>query len=167
LEAFGKNVTHEFKVGAFGSLLKPSDGKLKIAFDWSDIHAEIVRVSKARFVPPHYADAVEAAFKEINDIVKSEYIKSVGNEEDGATLMRKAFAHTKPIFKMTDMSSESARNIQEGYMNIFAGVMIGIRNPKAHANVVIDEKDAWEKIVIASHLMKMWDQRKIENEKPS
>jgi len=44
-------------------------------------------------------------------------------------------------------------------MNIFAGAMIGIRNPKTHANITIDENDAWEKIVLASHLMKMWDNR--------
>ena len=41
---------------------------------WENIHPQIVAVSKARFNNEHYADAVEAAFKEINTRVKK-YIK--------------------------------------------------------------------------------------------
>jgi len=33
--------------------------------------------------------------------------------------------------------SWAGRNIQRGYMQIFAGAMIGIRNPKAHKNITI------------------------------
>lgn len=38
--------------------------------------------------------------------------------------------------------------------------MAAIRNPKAHANLEIDQLESWEKIVLASHLMKIWDGRK-------
>ncbi len=44
-------------------------------------------------------------------------------------------------------------------MEIFSGAITGIRNPKAHANLDISEIEAWEKLVIASHLMKMWGSR--------
>jgi len=165
LEYFGRDVSNSWDIKRYGSASKKRNEETIKRFDWSNIHPDILRVCRSRFVSPNYADAVEAAFKELNDIVKSEYKKSTGSEEDGTTLMRKAFTHTKPVFKFNDLSSESARNIQEGYMNIFAGVIIGIRNPKAHSNIQIDEQDAWEKIVLASHLMKMWDKRINENEK--
>jgi uncharacterized protein (TIGR02391 family) len=125
----------------------------------SIIHNSIQQVSKEKFEDGYFSDAVLSAFKEINDIIKKDYYKIVDKEEDGTSLMRKAFAHQQPIFKLTDLSTESLKSIQQGYMDIFAGVMMGIRNPLAHANIEIDEDDAWEKIVIASHLMKMWQNR--------
>jgi uncharacterized protein (TIGR02391 family) len=154
LEHFGKEVTDKWNVRPFGN----SKAKMS-AFDWGIIHSEIYRVAKSRFDTGHFADAVEAAFKEINEIVKKEYKTREGKEEDGTSLMRKAFAHQNPIFKLNDLSTDSLKNIQQGYMDIFAGVMMGIRNPKAHANLEINELDSWEKIVLASHLMKMWDGR--------
>jgi len=159
LENFGKDVTSDWTIKPFRSLSKKSEEEMGTKFNWSTIHPEIVRVSKRRFVFPQYADAVEAAFKEINDLVKKEFLK-LGNEElDGVKLMRTVFSPQNPKIKLTENISESEKNIQEGYMNIFAGAMMGIRNPKVHANVIINEKDAWEKIVLASHLMKIWDNR--------
>lgn len=158
LEHFGKEVTDQFNFRTFGSLsgINLNDSP---RFDWNGIHPEITRLAKPRFKDSHYADAVESALKEINDIIKKAYKKSTGKEEDGASLMRKAFAHTNPVFILADISTESGRNVQEGYMHLLAGAMIGIRNPKAHANMDITAQDAWEKIVVASHLLKIWDKR--------
>lgn len=162
LEHFGKEVSDEFEIKPYGRS-KPKT----INFNWDLIHPEVARVAKGRFISPHYADAVEAAFKEINDLIKKEYQKKGNEELDGVKLMRTVFSPANPKIKLTQNITESDKNIQEGYMNIFSGVMTGIRNPKTHANIVIDEKDAWEKIVLASHLMKIWDNRIIENEKPT
>lgn len=62
-----------------------------------------------------------------------------------------------PILKLGENGTESGRNIQQGYMDIFAGSMKGIRNPKAHANLNVNPDEAWEMIVLASHLMRMWE----------
>ncbi|HZY79758.1 MAG TPA: TIGR02391 family protein [Cyclobacteriaceae bacterium] len=158
LEHFGKEVTDQFNFRAFGSLSGVNLNDYS-RFDWREIHPEISRHAKPRFKDSHYADAVESALKELNDIVKKAYKKSTNKEEDGASLMRKAFSHTNPVFVLADINTESGRNVQEGYMNLFAGVIIGIRNPKAHANIEITDQDAWEKITLASHLLKIWDKR--------
>lgn len=131
-------------------------------FDWQNIHMLILRIAKPRFESFHFADAVEASFKEINDIVKKAYINKKGQEEDGDSLMRKAFSTSSnnkytPLFFLADNSTDSGRNIQQGYMDIFAGSMKGIRNPKAHANLDVNSDEAWEMIVLASHLMRMWE----------
>lgn len=106
----------------------------------------------------HFADAVEASFKEINDLVKRKYLDEAGVELDGVPLMRKVFSSTpnnshKPVVFLTDNSTESERNTQEGYMNILVGAMQGIRNPTAHSNLNIKPDEAWEMIVLASHLL--------------
>ncbi len=156
-EYFGVNVSSDFIAQPFGSQAPPKD--IVVPFDWSIIHAKIEEVAKPRFRASHFADAVEASFKEINEIVKKEYQTKTGIEEDGASLMRKALTQTKPVYTLANLETESGKNIQEGYMHIFAGAMIGIRNPKAHSNISIDAIDGWEKIVIASHLMKLLDKR--------
>ncbi len=107
---------------------------------WDTIHESIVRVAKNRFESGHYADAVESAFKEINKRVKEIVKSKTGEELDGAGLMFKAFPENNPVIVLDDLSTETGRNIQKGYMHIFAGAMMGIRNPKAHDNIEITKR---------------------------
>jgi uncharacterized protein (TIGR02391 family) len=50
-----------------------------------------------------------------------------------------AFSPKDPLVVLDDLSTESGRNAQQGYMQLYAGSMTGVRNPKAHANVTIDD----------------------------
>ncbi len=120
---------------------------------WSIMHPEIIRVAKQRFESEQYADAVEAAFKEINTRVKNMYLEKNGETKDGADLMFSAFPANNPVLKFEPSSSYSDFDIQEGYMHMFAGAMQGIRNPKAHENDIIDRNDAIRKLAFASMLM--------------
>lgn len=120
---------------------------------WQIMHPEIVKVSKQRFDAGLYADAVEAAFKEINSRVKEMYQQKSGNIKDGSELMFSAFAAKNPILQFAPTSHYSEFDVQEGYMHMFAGAMQGIRNPKAHANETIDKEDALRKLAFASMLM--------------
>ena len=137
--------------------LKLNDHSMSQIDTWASIHPIIAKVAKSRFEAQHYADSVEAAFKELNDIIKKSYKKDTGTEEDGDSLMRKAFSVKNPVYHLADNSTDSGKNIQQGYMDIFAGAMKGIRNPKAHANINVNPDEAWEMIVLASHLARMWD----------
>ena len=64
-----------------------------------------------------------------------------------------------PIIVLGDLSTETGKNIQEGYMHIFAGAMMGIRNPKAHHNIEIDAKRAIHFLSLASLLMYKIDEK--------
>lgn len=120
---------------------------------WDLIHPKIVEISKSRFDAGHYADAVESAMKEINSIVKEIVKSKIGQELDGANLMQRALSLDRPIIKLSELSTDSEKNIQKGYLQIFSGAMTGIRNPKAHENLIIDEKLAIHFIFVASLLM--------------
>ena len=93
---------------------------------WQYIHPNIYSVAKDRFAGELYADSIEAAFKEINSRVKRLVRKCRSIESDGADLMRKCFSENNPVLTITDMDTESGRNVQKGYMEMFAGAMIGI-----------------------------------------
>jgi uncharacterized protein (TIGR02391 family) len=81
-----------------------------------------------------------------------------GVELDGADLMYKAFAPKSPILKLADTGTLSGASIQQGFMQLFAGSIIGVRNPKAHENVIIDENRAIHFIFLASLLMHKIDE---------
>lgn len=126
---------------------------------WSRLHPSVVQTSKARFESGHRADAVEAALKELNSTIKEHVRKATGLEFDGADLMNRAFSPNSPVVRLADLSTEDGKNIQKGYMQIYAGAMTGIRNPKAHANVVIDETRAIHHLHLASLLYQVFDER--------
>lgn len=120
---------------------------------WGMIHKDIIRVAKDKFEDGYYADAVESAFKEINKYIKKIVRDKTGEELNGANLMYKALSERNPIIVLDDLSSETGRNIQKGYMQIFAGAMTGIRNPKAHENITVSKDRATHFIFLASLLM--------------
>ncbi len=120
---------------------------------WNIIHKDVTKVSRKKFEDGHYADAVESALKEVNKRVKEIVKSKTGRELDGASLMTTAFSANNPVISLDDLSSQSGRDVQIGYMQIFAGAMTGIRNPKAHDNIVISLDRATHLIFLASLLM--------------
>lgn len=125
---------------------------------WNYMHPKIAEISMKRFNDEHFADAVEAAYKEINTRVKNLYRNITGEEKDGSDLMHKAFTPQKPVLIFENLNTETGKNIQQGYMNIFSGAMMGIRNPKAHENVTLTKNEAVQRLMLASLLMSKVDQ---------
>jgi len=80
---------------------------------WDDIHPSVTRVAKARYEANQFADCVEAAFKEVNSLVKDHVRRRKGEELDGARLMNRAFSVENPLVVLDDLSTESGRNVQQ------------------------------------------------------
>lgn len=126
---------------------------------WSLVHPTILEITKPRVDQGFYADAVEAACKALNAQVRDIVRSKTGEELDGSRLMLKALSVDNPIIRLSNESTQSAQDTQKGYMQIFSGVMTGIRNPKAHDNEIITKEDALRKIVMISILMFKLDAR--------
>lgn len=123
---------------------------------WNTMHPQITFVAKDRFDNGHYADSVEAAFKEINTRIKNTYKDRTSIEDDGVRLMQVAFSPKKAIIRLGD-STITGNDIQQGYMEMFAGAIMGIRNPHAHNNQTLSKSDAVRKLNFASMLMDKLD----------
>lgn len=126
---------------------------------WEYIHPRIKSLARDRFSQEFRADAVSAAVREVNITVKRLVLEATGQEMDGAGLMTTAFSPNNPIIPLADLSSETGRNLQQGYMHLFQGAMIGIRNPKAHENFDTEYIKAIHLLFVASLLMTKIDER--------
>jgi uncharacterized protein (TIGR02391 family) len=129
--------------------------------DWRLLHPAVVEVAESRFRSGHFADSVEAALKSVNERVREIVQGVIGAEMDGSDLMQRAFAPKQPVFKLGDLGTATGRSMQVGYLQIFAGAMTGIRNPKAHGNIVIDPVRAIHFLYLASLLMCKLDEAEI------
>jgi len=122
---------------------------------WQFVHPKIVHVSKKLFLDGSYANAACDAYIEINDRVKGLYkmIKPGEKVPDGDAVMKTVFSVNNPMVEFCDCSTDSGFSTQKGFMEMLAGAMSALRNPKAHANITISPEDAMRRIIFASMLM--------------
>lgn len=112
-------------------------------------------MSRKLFLEGGYANAACDAYIEINDRVKKlfQVISHNENISDGDSAMKKVFSTNNPLIEFCDRSTNSGTNIQKGFMEMLAGAMSALRNPKAHANITINRDDAIRRLIFASMLM--------------
>lgn len=124
--------------------------------DWCYlIHPRIAQVSKKLYLDGSYANAACDAFIEVNDRVKRLFrvIKPGEKVPDGDAAMKMVFSVNAPLVEFCDRSNDSGINTQKGFMEMLAGAMSALRNPKAHANITIGREDAMRRLIFASMLM--------------
>jgi uncharacterized protein (TIGR02391 family) len=88
-------------------------------------------------VSGHYADAVEAAVKALNECVR----ERSGSTEDGDSLMTSVFSEKKPKLRVNRMRTDSDRSEQRGHMMMCQGVVAAWRNPRAHSSQFEDSPE--------------------------
>ena len=72
---------------------------------------------------------------------------------DGDKLVGTAFSLEKAQLILSEIKSESGKNDQKGFMQIFSGAYQGIRNPKAHSlEHDLDKTKAAQYLIFASLL---------------
>jgi uncharacterized protein (TIGR02391 family) len=110
--------------------VSPDDeGRSDLEF-WQLIHPRIRHLARPRVESGFYGDAIESSFKEVNHSVKRLVKEKANKDADGSGLMTLAFSPSNPIIALADLHTESGRNIQQGFMQIYSGSMTGIRNPQ-------------------------------------
>jgi len=127
---------------------------------WDDIHENIKCVSKNRYESGHYADAVEAAFKEVIKKLKDYVNMKTDLSFDGDKAVNRAFGfeNQEPIIKFNSVRTVEEKDEQRGIMYLYKGI-VGIRNRKAHENILLNDKyRTLEYLALASLLMRLLDE---------
>jgi len=109
---------------------RPIESPLQI-FDAMQLHQKVIKASRALFENGHYAQAIFEAFKAVENFVKD---KS-GLTTFGKNLMATAFNEENPIIRVPE-AGHFDKDVQEGFKFLFMGATQGIRNPKAHKEIV-------------------------------
>ena len=126
-------------------------------FDALHFHESIVESSRSLYASRHYAQAIFEAYKRIEIEVRR---VSGLSDKSGKDRMAQAFGGQKPKIRLNPMDTWTDRNEQEGFKFIFMGIVLGIRNPKAHDP--IEQNDPYktlEYLGLASLLLKRIDER--------
>lgn len=129
-------------------------GQALRAYDGLDLHPEIDRAAAALYRDGHYANAIEDAVKALNGLVR---LRS-GLEQDGVTLMQRAFSASNSVLKFNRLADDFDRDEQVGFMMMFSGAVAGLRNPRAHKLIKDDAERALEFIAFISLLAKLLDE---------
>lgn len=103
----------------------------------NSLHSEIKKSSARLFGNWHYSEAIFNAFKKIEVLVKN---KSNIHNLTGYPLMQKVFSANSPILRFNKFESKTDKDEQRGMMELFSGAIMGIRNPKAHEDIIQTDK---------------------------
>jgi len=126
------------------------------------LHPVIAQKVWSAFIHADYDGAVFDAFKQVEVAVRAAGSLSAGDL--GTRLMRKAFdLDDGPL---TDKTAEPGE--RQALSDLFAGAIGLYKNPHSHRNVQLsDPQEAAEMIILASHLLKIVDDRNPKREAES
>ena len=92
------------------------------------LHSAIQAASGDLFADGHFESSVSEAFKSVEVRVRD----LTGSKKSGAALMGDAFKADGSVLDVAEHEGRSGEDEREGFMHVFRGAMIGIRNPRAH-----------------------------------
>jgi len=143
--------------GKLGVIKNKLNNNLNL-FNSRRFHPSIVKVSKKLFVDGSYSQSIFEACKQLIKNIQ----KITGLTIDGRNLMLNVFNIKSPRIKLNDMITQSDKDEQQGFMDLFTGTIQGIRNPKGHE--IINLKDSYkalEYLSLLSLLFRRLDERKL------
>lgn len=125
------------------------------------LHPAIVRHSLPQFRSGNLRNAVLDGVTAVFDMIRAR----TGLDLDGKALVTQAFSLQKGSLIFSDLESESGKNDQVGFMQIFEGIYTGVRNPKAHTlDHDLNVQKAGQYLVILSLLARRVDESKLRTQ---
>jgi len=141
---------------------------------WRHLHPKVRDRVYSYYTNQQYGEAASQGVQIYCEIIRD----LTGMVEDGNPLVNKAFGSssnnyaTRPPLQITDLSTESERNIQEGQSHMSRGVITGFRNPISHAPIdstvpsVFTELDCLNVLSLVSYLVTRLDDAVVNSPSP-
>lgn len=118
------------------------------------LHPRVLDASDDLFTDGHYGSAVSEAFKSLE--VRTREL--TGLSKSGVALMGDAFGGAAPVLDVAIETGRSADDERQGFLALFRGAMLGVRNPRAHELFRLEEpQQALEYLGMASLLHRRLD----------
>jgi len=131
-----------------------SDKAKKESLDMSALHPGVISLAGDLFRNGHYAEAAEASWKAIRDLMR----ERTGLKGDGAKLVDTTLSTSEPILVFGDLTDQSQKNLQIGMMMMLKGFHQGVRSVVSHSDhLAIDDIMAMEYMATASLLCRKLD----------
>lgn len=109
------------------SLVSPNVNNSTTDFSFL-LHPEIIKHALTKYHDGHLRNAVLDSMTAVFDFIRSR----TNLDDDGDRLIGRVFSLEDPMLVLSEIDTESGRNDQKGFIQIFKGAYQGIRNPKAH-----------------------------------
>lgn len=134
--------------------------ELEMSIDnfWNLFQDELVHVSQKLFEDAHYSNSVFEWTKLLNNKVKEIVKAKTWDEYDWADLMNRAFSLRNPIIVLWKLDTETWRNLQQWYMDMYRWTMSAIRNPKWHETISISKDKAIHFLFLVNLLLMKLDE---------
>ncbi len=128
---------------------------------WSNIHPRVVNVAQAEYVDGYFDSAAEKALREVETYLRELYSQAYPNlgEPKEINTIKDKLLNDENVY-MFDRQTQSGKNYFDGIRTLFDNVFKAYRNPTAHRNIKINKREASERIMLASQLMYVLDERK-------
>jgi len=118
--------------------------------DLSVLHPDVVAASGELYRDGHYRQALLDATIALVERVKE---RANRHDLDGTPLMQQVFSPKRPVLRLSPNEDE-----QLGWMWLFSGAVMAIRNPKAHSlRAQPDAQTAFEWLAFCSALFRLLD----------
>ena len=135
-------------------------------YHWRHLHQDLHSACEDYYnVKKDYLNAAIEAVK----VLEIKVQEKTNLKQDGATLFDTAFGSGKSVLLLTNNTTQSEKNLEDGLQKLVGGVWTGFRNPLQHdlrTNLypeIFNDKDALDILSLVSYLIKKTEQTKKRN----